>query len=482
MIMSTIITKGRSGNMLQWRKRIRRLSYIITDITCIFIASLVVDIIYIGIFNRGIPFNGLEKVGFLTLFTLSYLLLFLLSGVYDCAIEHQGKLIMKTLVKIAASYIIVVALVLGGLNFLGVSYLNQYLLLMVVLTIIGQSINKSFMRMTLFKYNDRTEAMRNILVVGHSRRGQAYIEEISGHDYLNLNIIGYINIKEPKVYDSLDHLGGIEDLVRIATENVIDEIAVARPLSYDERLADFLNECQLMGITVSMLLDIPDDYKSQVAMVGKIPVLKFHTVSLNESQLYMKRMLDIVGSMLGMVIFGIAFIIMGPLIKLESPGPIIFKQDRVGKNGRVFKVWKFRSMGVDAEAKKAALMANNEMSGHMFKLTDDPRVTRIGNFIRKTSIDELPQFYNVLRGDMSLVGTRPPTVNEVKEYERYQRKRIAITPGITGQWQVSGRSDIEDFEEVLRLDSEYIENWSFWSDIRILFKTIYVVLVGRGSK
>ncbi len=160
---------------------------------------------------------------------------------------------------------------------------------------------------------------------------------------------------------------------------------------------------------------------------------------------------------------------------METPGPVIFKQNRVGKNGRIFEVWKFRSMGVNAEAEKAALMANNEMSGHMFKMSNDPRVTRIGAFIRKTSIDELPQFYNVLRGDMSLVGTRPPTVNEVKEYELHHHKRISITPGITGNWQVSGRSDIEDFEEVVKLDEEYIRDWTIWKDFWILFKTVLVV-------
>ncbi len=182
------------------------------------------------------------------------------------------------------------------------------------------------------------------------------------------------------------------------------------------------------------------------------------------------------------MLFGIAFILFAPVIMLETPGPAIFKQMRVGKNGRTFEIWKFRSMGVDAEAKKEALLARNEMSDHMFKVTDDPRVTRVGAFLRKTSIDELPQFYNVLRGDMSLVGTRPPTVQEVQNYELRYRKRISITPGITGMWQISGRSDITDFEEVVRLDSEYITNWTVWMDLKILCKTVLVVLKKRGSK
>jgi lipopolysaccharide/colanic/teichoic acid biosynthesis glycosyltransferase len=182
------------------------------------------------------------------------------------------------------------------------------------------------------------------------------------------------------------------------------------------------------------------------------------------------------------VLFGVAFVIFAPLIKLETPGPVIFRQKRVGKNGRVFEIWKFRSMGVNAEAQKAALMGCNEMSGHMFKITNDPRVTRIGAFLRKTSIDELPQFYNVLKGDMSLVGTRPPTIGEVANYEFHHHKRICITPGITGMWQISGRSDMTDFEEIVQLDSDYITQWNVWMDVQILVKTVQVVLARKGSK
>ena len=286
-----------------------------------------------------------------------------------------------------------------------------------------------------------------------------------------------MHVKKPSTYAEVPHLGGLDDLFSLAKEYVIDEIAVARPLTYDSRLKAILNQCQEMGITITMLLDLQntETSKAHVAMVGNIPVLKFHTVSLNENQLFAKRILDVVGSLVGMVLFGIAFILFAPIIKLETPGPVIFKQKRVGKNGRVFEIWKFRTMGINAEAQKEALLACNEMSGHMFKMTNDPRITRVGAFLRKTSIDELPQFYNVLRGDMSLVGTRPPTVNEVKEYELHHLKRISILPGITGNWQVSGRSEIEDFEEVVKLDAEYISDWTIWLDIKILIKKTIVI-------
>ena len=180
---------------------------------------------------------------------------------------------------------------------------------------------------------------------------------------------------------------------------------------------------------------------------------------------------------------GLACVFVVPAIKLSDSGPAFFSQDRIGKNGRRFKIYKFRSMYMDAEERKKELMDQNEMQGLMFKIENDPRIIKgIGKFIRDTSIDELPQFWNVLKGDMSLVGTRPPTVEEYEMYEIHHLKRISIKPGITGMWQTSGRSDITDFEEVVKLDTQYIMNWGIALDIKLLLKTILVVLKREGSK
>lgn len=204
-------------------------------------------------------------------------------------------------------------------------------------------------------------------------------------------------------------------------------------------------------------------------------------------------MMDIAGGLVGCILTLILTVIIGPIIYLKSPGPIFFSQIRIGLNGKRFKIYKFRSMYMDAEERKKELMSQNKMDGLMFKMDYDPRIIGsekkgkdgkpkgIGNFIRKTSLDEFPQFFNVLKGDMSLVGTRPPTVDEWEQYELHHRSRMSTKPGITGMWQVSGRSDITDFEEVVRLDTQYIENWSLGLDIKILLKTVVSVLKSEGS-
>ena len=236
-----------------------------------------------------------------------------------------------------------------------------------------------------------------------------------------------------------------------------------------------------MGINKSLnipLFQINQNLNKTLETVGPYNVVSFSGREVSLFMLLLKRAMDILGGLVGLLITGIALIFVAPAVKLESPGPLLFSQKRVGRNGRIFKIYKIRSMYQDAEERKKELMAQNEMDGLMFKMKDDPRITKVGKFIRKTSIDELPQFWNVLKGDMSLVGTRPPTVDEFEQYSAYHKKRLCRTPGLTGIWQVSGRSTITDFEEIVKLDVQYIENWSLWLDIKILFKTVALVFKG----
>jgi len=253
---------------------------------------------------------------------------------------------------------------------------------------------------------------------------------------------------------------------------------------YGASLEEVILEFQNMGLTVDLSINTFGLNISEkvVREVSGYHVLTFSSRLFTESQMLVKRAIDVVGGLVGCLVTVILTIFIAPAIYLESPGPIFFSQVRIGRNGRRFKIYKFRSMYMDAELRKAELMAQNEMKGFMFKMKDDPRVTKVGRFLRKTSLDEFPQFFNVIKGDMSLVGTRPPTENEFIQYEKRHRRRLALKAGVTGLWQVSGRNDVNDFEDVVKMDLEYIDNWSIKMDVKILFKTVGVVIFGKGSR
>lgn len=239
-----------------------------------------------------------------------------------------------------------------------------------------------------------------------------------------------------------------------------------------------------MGIDSLITIDsfAIETLETKLEDFGTTNVIRLSPRLFTDGELLLKRLMDIAGALVGCFICLIFGLIVAPLIFLEDPGPIIFKQKRVGRNGKFFYIYKFRSMYQDAEAKLQTLKDQNEMQGFMFKMKNDPRITKIGKILRKTSIDELPQFFNVLEGSMSLIGTRPPTVDEYNQYSAHHKRRISIKPGITGLWQVSGRSEITDFEEIVRLDCFYIDHWSITSDIKILLKTFAAVFTGKGSE
>jgi exopolysaccharide biosynthesis polyprenyl glycosylphosphotransferase len=243
-------------------------------------------------------------------------------------------------------------------------------------------------------------------------------------------------------------------------------------------------DLQELGVSVRVILESFDQRYSKKELgyfCDRIPFLTISSNRLDTETVFLKRALDIVGSLTGLALTAAIFPFIAFAIKHESSGPVFFGQERVGENGRIFTVWKFRSMHTDAEERKQELLARNEMQGAIFKIANDPRVTCVGQFLRRTSLDEFPQFWNVLIGDMSLVGTRPPTPDEVERYENWQRRRISIRPGITGIWQTSGRNHLKKFDDIVRLDLNYIDNWTLWLDLKILLKTVRVVLTREGS-
>lgn len=328
---------------------------------------------------------------------------------------------------------------------------------------------------------------RNLLIVGTQQRAVRFHRLVEYHVDWGLKVLGFLRIDdEPEQRFVEDHevFGHVREVVEVCKRHPVDEVVFCIPAHSVVDVESYLRDLEEIGVTVRMVLDFYDMRKSKRELSffhDEIPMLTFHTKSLDAQQHFLKRLLDILGAMVGLTILAALLPFVAYFIKRDSPGPIFFSQNRVGENGRIFKCWKFRSMYLDAEERKKELLAQNEMKGAIFKIKDDPRIFPFGHLLRKTSLDELPQFWNVLKGEMSLVGTRPPTPDEVAQYENWQRRRISIKPGITGMWQVSGRNEIEDFDEICRLDLKYIDEWRLWLDIKLLFKTVKVVFLREGS-
>lgn len=355
---------------------------------------------------------------------------------------------------------------ISGIQLKGYFYIS-YLVYMYILMIVS-----AFLVRRAIKNNNRFAP--HTLFIGDVKAYEKF-QYFLDKGNTDINLIGYVSL-----WPTSDkrYIGDLSNLEKLIHDYGIDQVYFMRAKGDGTDVQYYLDRCIEMGVTFRIIMD---EYRgksaqSYVSSVGTYPVLTWHTVSLNASSRAVKRVMDIVGGLAGIILSSPIMLLTAIAIKLDSPGPVIFKQERIGQNGRHFFMYKFRSMCNDAEAMKKQLAAQNEMSGgFMFKIHDDPRITRVGKFIRKTSIDELPQFFNVLLGSMSLVGTRPPTLDEVDKYERSHWRRMSIKPGITGMWQVSGRSSITDFEEIVQLDTEYIDKWSIGMDIRILVMTVLQV-------
>ena len=344
-------------------------------------------------------------------------------------------------------------------------------------------------REIVFRWSRRRTS--NLLIVTTSEQVKSTLRCFRRSKETNWNIAGIVLLDGQSETDAIDGVPVIPETedayLEYATLNVVDEVFIqADSIQRREKyLKNMILEFEKMGVVVNLSLDLFNlglEGQKRIYTLEQYHVVAFSSRLFDYRMVLMKRLIDIIGGLVGLVITIVVGIVLAPFLLLESPGPLVFCQNRVGVNGRIFKFYKFRSMYVDAEERKKELMAQNEVQGLMFKMENDPRITKVGAFIRKTSIDELPQFWNVLKGDMSLVGTRPPTVDEYQQYSYYQKRRISFRPGITGLWQISGRSDIKDFDEVVKLDLEYIDNWSLLLDIKIILKTIFVVFKGSGAK
>lgn len=332
---------------------------------------------------------------------------------------------------------------------------------------------------------------RSLLILTSKEMVQEAVDNITHNNYEGFRIVGVVLLDADWTGQSISGVNivaGGDTVAEYVCREWVDEVFINLPKKMP--LPQELMDCFIdMGVTVHLKLIEMGRLNGQIQHVERLGTYTVLTSSINMAswrQAFFKRAMDIGGGIAGCIITGILFIIVAPCIYIQSPGPIFFSQVRIGKNGKKFKLYKFRSMYMDAEERKKELMNQNRVQdGLMFKIENDPRIIGgekgIGNFIRKYSIDEFPQFWNVLKGDMSLVGTRPPTVDEWEKYDLHHRARLSIKPGITGMWQVSGRSEITDFEEVVKLDRGYITEWSIGLDVKMLVKTVRVVLGKRGS-
>jgi exopolysaccharide biosynthesis polyprenyl glycosylphosphotransferase len=323
---------------------------------------------------------------------------------------------------------------------------------------------------------------RFMLVLGTNRRAQAFADMIESQSAIGLKVVGHLDVGDETPSVTRPILGSLDDIEGVFHAQVIDEVAICLPVTQWSRIDEVARLCEEEGKIVRIPMYVLEHALSvgRVEEFGGVPIYSIVSGPDRLAALIAKRALDIVGSVLLLVVLSPLYLAISAVIRLTSAGPILFTQRRVGLNGRTFEVVKFRTMVFDAEERLTDLLPRNEINGHAFKITDDPRITSVGAWLRRTSLDELPQVWNVLRSDMSLVGPRPPLPAEVAGYDVWHRRRLSMKPGITGLWQVDSRQE-QDFDRWVERDLDYIDHWSLWLDLKIMFMTI-PVMVGRQGR
>ena len=443
-----------------------------------------------------IRYGGITKDWFnINIYGGAFAIVLLLYIVIYCLYDTYSKLFKRgfleeIIVVIKINSGLAVTLTAGMFIFQeGTYYSRLFFLCFFLLNILISYIFRQYFKLLLLGVYKKSSSSYKVMIITTTDQVKKVLARIRNENEWEYQIT-YLTILDKHMVgqkiEDIEVKADFNNMFEIAKNEVIDGVFIHIPsdrglnLNLEETVLVFQN----MGITVDLSINTfgLKIHEKVVREMSGYHVLTFSSRLFSESQMLLKRIVDMVGGVVGSVIAVVLILFIAPAILIESPGPIFFSQVRIGKNGRRFRIYKFRTMYMDAEKRKAELMVHNEMNGFMFKMKDDPRVTKVGKILRKTSLDEFPQFFNVLKGNMSLVGTRPPTESEFIQYESRHKRRLALKSGVTGLWQVSGRSDISDFEDVVKLDLEYIDNWSLVMDVKIIFKTIGVVLFGRGSR
>ena len=471
--------KRESGNWLKHG------DFIILDILCIQIALLVAYM-----FRNGFEFPWKND----TYHQMAFILTIMDIVVVFFMQSYKGILRRGYLREFKETLLHVSATITGFIlfNFItksGQQYSRMVVVLMWEIAIILCYMIRVWRKKVLKSRAALTQKGKKALVIlSDYAMAETFAGRISKNNYSDRKLAGIIVTDRDLTGQTIKGIPVVADrknAVNYLCQNWVDEVITCYNNNEDV-INPILEDCREMGITVHIALTKCgiEGAKRRIENVGGYTVVTNYITSASNRQIFLKRLMDICGGIVGCLITLILFLFVAPAIYIKSPGPIFFSQIRVGKNGKKFRIYKFRSMYMDAEERKKELMKQNKVKdGMMFKMDHDPRIIKgVGNFIRKTSIDEFPQFFNVLKGDMSLVGTRPPTVDEWEKYNKHHRRRMAIKPGLTGMWQISGRSSITDFDEVVALDTKYIAEWNIGLDIKILFKTVGVIFTGKGSQ
>ena len=365
-------------------------------------------------------------------------------------------------------------------RFAQASFITSFWALLSLLAVL----ERALLRRLLRQLHDLGRNLRFALVVGTGERAQRLARTLRLRPELGYRLIGCLDDVEPADAALLPWLGRLDDLPRVLSGSVVDEVFIALPMrSSHDRIQQAVLSCEEQGTLVTMPIDFFSARlaRTRLGDVGQLPVLYLSAVPENDWRLAAKRSIDFVGSLAALVLLAPLMLAVAAAVRLNMSGPALFRQTRIGLNKRPFMMYKFRTMILDAEARQASVEALNEVAGPVFKIREDPRVTPLGRFLRRSSLDELPQLFNVLKGDMSLVGPRPLPRRDVDGFcHDWQRRRFSVLPGITCLWQLSGRSDVS-FEQWMALDLEYIDRWSLRLDFDILIRTVRVVLMREGA-
>jgi len=415
--------------------------------------------------------------------TAILLVVYKLEGVYN---QRRGALWLDEVRAIFSGTLVGVAIMIVLFFYYRPQFYSRltfgYAGILIVATL---SIGRLVERKAMDQLRKRGIGADRVLIVGAGEVGRAIMRNIIARPELGYQVVGFVDDDPDKGRSDIGRfkaLGATDKLPSILQGQAVDEVIITLPWTSRPKILDIMAHCEHQRVRAKFVPDLFQMSLSRVDVddINGIPVIGVKEVSIRGWNLALKRAIDVAISAALLALLSPLMLLIAALIKIESPGPIIFKQVRVGRGGRRFTIYKFRSMREGAEEEMERLTALNEAQGPIFKIRDDPRLTSMGKALRRRSLDELPQLYNVLRGDMSLVGPRPPIPSEVERYQEWHRRRLEISPGITGLWQVSGRSDLT-FDEMVMLDIFCMENWSLWLDFKIMLKTIPTIMLGRGA-